>query len=195
MSGAPATELSDIEATMRQDPAAYWQSPELQERYRALLAGEEAPAAAVADDDGMVPVLTPREALAEGIEDYGAYSTLTRAVGDVLAALPTESRRAVRASFDALPESAQCAALAALWPRGNAARASGDEVDAFAATGIGAPLVREWGSDAGWRLGQAEERLAGVYARLTEPDATRFEHWFNSLDDAAMTAVLRRLAG
>lgn len=190
-------ELAAIERTMREDPRSYWQSEAMQARYRELLDGQEPEAAPVEPDDGLPAMMTPREAAAAGIDDYDAYERTMRAVGDVLAPLPNDdARRAVRDGFERLPDVVQSAALAALERRGNAARASDSEVDAFAAgSPAGRALVRAWGSDAGWRLGQVRERLEGVYAALSLDDGEAFDRWWYGLDDTAATAVVRRLAG
>ena len=189
-------ELATIERTMREDGGrAYWASEAMQARYRELLAGETPEPAPVEPDDGLPGMMTPSEARAAGIEDYRDYQTVMMAVGDVVAGLDTPTRIATRRSFEALPEPVQQAALDALRPRGNGARATDEGVERFARTGVGAVLVAEWGSDSQWRLGQARERLEGIYGQLSETDGARFQDWFDSLDDAAAAAVVRRLAG
>lgn len=194
----PGTELAEIEHILSTEPARYWASGEMQDRYRALLAGGEpagGPEPRAAADSPLPRLLRPSELPSSA--DFERYQRTHAAAADVVLSLPPGDRAGFVDSFDRLPIGAQEAALREIVASPLPGEADNEEVKRFVAANgeLGRRLAREWGSDVNRRLGTMQARwwrLIGAFP--SDDDCEAFDRWLTALPVSGQVAVLKRLA-
>lgn len=196
-SGATA-ELEEISHLRRTDPAVYLKRPDLQARELELLADEEKQQWEALDARPANQLPTPAEARKAAGRDFDedVYRARWRAASDVLVSLSEDEAAVFRSGFERMSEAAQLVAIDELASRAPMVSEPTTErgLAEFSRTSVGAALVREWGADAGRRLGVVRERMYRMLGQLSARDGDALGDWLDGLSEASLTAVLRKLA-
>jgi hypothetical protein len=121
-----------------------------------------------------------------------AVGGLVRGLGD------DRQQRAFMARFDrSIPEPVRYVIYDALATGGPSfiQPVASSDIKKFAATGVGAELVKEWGTDAGSNVATVWKRIAMLRDALGEDAMADFYDWFEDLPPAQIKAVTRFIAG
>src|SRR4051794_11099810 len=157
---------ADITALQVSGSNDYWQ-PQVQERERVLIS-----------------------------EGQSSRSKGLRAVARIENELPESDWLDLSSTVHDLPETMQNA-IAAELSEGTipmTTPAEWEHLDKFRQSDAGAELVREWGHDREYRLGQAEARVERLSLRMSEAEFATVKKWFQSLDTGQQVAAIKALA-
>jgi hypothetical protein len=177
------------------EPASAFAGPEVEQRYRAMVAKRMAKASLPADEArGALDAVLVAEWEASG----GFATRLAQAQKGAIAILERldpDDRGEFTAAFDALPEGVRSALLSeiSLGSSGSARNASDADVTRFASTPEGAELVNEWGYRANRNVAIIRDRVSRILGRMEAEDIDAATAWFDALPPSHAAAIYRML--
>ena len=192
---AVSAEVIEIQTMMRDDRAAYFANPDIQERYRSILSsGGEG-------EDGaehVIPLPTPSawRAVGNDPKDYQAFRRLVSSINDMMTRLPQSEGKTMIQSFDRLPVEAQNLMQLMLVDRRpvSAEPFTWGAVDELCKSDPAMKMLRdEWRDESPMRFAIAQRRLLTVLALLPEAKADAVSDWFRGLSVNARAAMVRVL--
>jgi hypothetical protein len=189
----PAQEGSAVQPA---EPAHAFANPEVERRYRTMVASRMAKASLPADDarGALDPMLA-----AEWDASGGFAARLAQAQKGAIAILERldpEDRGAFIAEFDGLSEGVRSALFSeiSLGSAGSVRTASEADVARFASTPEGDTLVKEWGHLANRNVSMIRDRINRILGRMAAEEIDAATAWFDALPPTAATAIYRMLA-
>lgn len=194
--GTALVPAADGSAVQPAEPVDGFANPEVEQRYRAMVARRMAKASLPADEarDALDPAL---------VADWEASGGFTARLAQaqkgaisILEQLDPEGRATFIAEFDALPEGVRSTLFSeiALGSAGSARNDSDADVARFASTPEGSALAKEWGHRAHRNLAVIRDRISRILARMAAEDIEAATAWFDALPPAAAAAIYRMLA-
>jgi hypothetical protein len=129
-------------------------------------------------------------------EELRPRSRGLKVVAEIENALPESDYLDLASCVHDLPDNVQ-SALAAELSEGTipmTTPAEWEHLNRFQQTDAGSRLVREWGPDREYRLGQAEARVERLSERLSEAEFAHLRKWFTTLDTGQQVAIIKALA-
>jgi hypothetical protein len=193
--GGSELDIAGDDSGILADLDAGFHSPEVESRYRTMVAGrmERQRLAAGAARD-LLPALLVAEWERSGGVEIRLAEAQKAAIG-ILEGLHADDRMDFVQGFDALPDGARSSVLLelSLGSTGSVRRASEEDVARFAETDEGRALVAEWGERASRNVAVALGRVKRIAERLSVADATLLDEWFKDLPPRSLLAALRIL--
>jgi hypothetical protein len=188
----PAREDSAVQPA---ETAQTFASPEVERRYRTMVASRMAKASLPADEArGVLDPSLAAEWDASGGFDTRLAQAQKGAIA-ILEVLDPEDRDAFIAEFDGLPEGVRSALFSeiSLGSAGSVRNASDADLARFASTPEGGAMVKEWGHRANRNLAIIRDRINRILGRMAAEDIDAGTAWFDALPPAAATAIYRML--
>jgi hypothetical protein len=193
--GVALVPVEDGRGVQSAEPASGFANPEVERRYRTMVASRMAKASLPADEarGALGPAL-----VAEWEASGGFTARLAQAQKGAIAILERldpDERAAFIAEFDALPEGVRSALFSeiALGSTGSVRNAADADVARFASTPEGSALTKEWGDRANRNLAVIRDRISRILTRMTEEDIDAAATWFDALPPTVAAAVHRML--
>ncbi len=181
--------LADLDAGFR--------SPEVESRYRAMVAGrmERHRLSAEGARASLPSGLVAEWERSGGVVEIRLAEAQKAAIG-ILEGLHADDRVEFVQGFDALPDGVRSAIFLelSLGSAGSVRNASDADVARFAEMDEGRELVAEWRGRASRNVAIVLGRIRRIAERLSVADATLLDEWFNALPSRSTLAVLRVLA-
>lgn len=193
--GTALVPVEDAGAVPPAEPANAFADPEVERRYRTMVASRMAKASLPADEarGALDPAL-----VAEWDASGGFNERLAQAQKGAIAIIERfdpEDRRAFIAEFDALPEGVRSAVFSeiSLGSAGSVREASDADLARFASTPEGGALVKEWGHRAHRNVAVIRDRINRILGHMTAEDIDAAAAWFDALPPTGASAIYRML--
>jgi len=192
--GAALVPTEDDRAVQLAEPASGFANPDVERRYRTMVASRMAKASLPTDEARSA--LGP-DLVAEWEASGGFTARLAQAQRGaivILERLDPDERAAFTAGFDALPGGARSTLFSeiALGSAGSARNASDTDVARFASTPEGSAMVKEWGHRANRNLAVIRDRISRILTRMTAEDIDAVTTWFDALPRRRFTGCWSR---
>jgi hypothetical protein len=193
--GTALIPAADGSAVQPAEPASSFANPEVERRYRNMVASRMAKASLPADEarGALCPALVAEWEASGGFTARLAQAQ--RGAIAILERLDPDERAAFIAEFDVLPEGVRSVVFAeiSLGSAGSVRNAAGASVARFGSTPEGSALVKEWGYRANRNLAVIRDRINRILARMATEDVDAATTWFDGLPPAAAAAIYRML--
>jgi hypothetical protein len=193
--GTALIPAAEDQAIQTAEPADVFANPEVERRYRTMVASRIAKASLPADEarGALDPTL-----VAEWEASGGFTARLAQAQKGAIAILERldpEDRAEFITAFDSLPEGVRSALFSeiSLGSAGSVRSASDADVTRFATTPEGGALVKEWGHRASRNVAIIRDRINRILGRMAAEDIDAATVWFDALPPTNAAAIYRML--